>query len=157
MQDVIKREITIQASKQRIYQAIANPDQVVKWFPETIEGRYAVGEQPIFGFGEFGKNRIFIVAARPHEYFSYRWVPDSNQVESDVLDRITTLVEFHIAENPDGSCLVRVTETGFARLPSAMIAESYRQNSSGWDFMLDRLQRYFEGDNERRAGVQGAG
>ena len=40
MQDTIQREVTINASKKRIYEAIANPEQVTKWFPETLEGSY---------------------------------------------------------------------------------------------------------------------
>jgi uncharacterized protein YndB with AHSA1/START domain len=70
MQNVIHREISIQATKERIYDAIANPEQVVLWFPETLEGDYKVGEQPIFGFGEHGRTQIFIVDARPYEYFA---------------------------------------------------------------------------------------
>lgn len=54
MQNTIQREITINASQERVYEAIANPDQVTKWFPETVEGDYIVGKYPIFGFGSHG-------------------------------------------------------------------------------------------------------
>jgi uncharacterized protein YndB with AHSA1/START domain len=144
MQDVIKREITIYASKQRIYDAIANPEQVTKWFPTTIEGIYKVGEQPIFGFGEHGKNQIYITAARPHEYFAYRWVPGANHFLGDVLTVPNTLVEFRIEDNSDGSCKVTMTESGFANLPVELMEAAFRQNSGGWEFMLGRLVKLFE-------------
>jgi uncharacterized protein YndB with AHSA1/START domain len=144
MQNAIEREITINASKERIYEAIANPEQVTKWFPETLEGSYEVGEQPIFGFGEHGKNQICLIAAQPHEYFAYRWVPGASHYLGDVLKVPNTLVEFRITEQADGMCKVTLTESGFASLPKELMESAFNQNSGGWDFMLGRLEKYFE-------------
>jgi len=144
MQNIIKREITIKASKERIYDAIARPEQVIQWFPETLEGRYEVGEQPIFGFGEHGRNQLYVVAARPHDYFAYRWVPGGNHFLGDVLSVPNTLVEFRIEEQADRSCKVILTESGFAALPKELMEIAFQQNSGGWDFMLGRLVHYFE-------------
>ena len=144
MQDVIQREITINASKERIYAAISDPAQLTRWFPETIEGKLEVGEQPIFGFGEHGRNQVCIMAARPHEYFAYRWVPGANHYLGNVLEVPNTLVEFRIAEETGGRCKVTLTECGFAGLPAELMESAYRQNSGGWDFMIGRLVKYFE-------------
>ena len=146
MQNVIKREIIINATKERIYDAIATPEQVVLWFPETIEGNYKVGEQPIFGFGEHGRNQVYIVDAKPHDYFAYRWVPGANHYLGDVLNTPNTLVEFRIEELSDNSCKVILTESGFAELPKEIMEAAFDQNSGGWDFMLGRLANYFEAD-----------
>ncbi len=143
MQDAIKREITIRASQERIYAAIANPELVTQWFPETLEGEYSVGSRPVFGFGEHGKNQIYVEAARPHEYFAYRWVPGSSHYLGDVLAVPNTLVEFHITEQIDGVCTVTLTESGFASLPTELMQAAYAQNSGGWDFMLGRLEQFF--------------
>ncbi|MHC9510712.1 SRPBCC family protein [Kangiella sp. M94] len=142
MQDKIEREIIINAPKERIYEAIADPKKVVQWFPETLEGSYQVGESPIFGFGEHGKNQVYIVDAKPHEYFAYRWVPGSNHFTGDVLSVPNTLVEFRISESGNG-CKVTLTETGFSKLPAEVAEESLKQNTGGWEFMLDRLQKLF--------------
>ena len=144
MNDVIKREIVINASKKRIYESIADPQKVVKWFPETIEGNYEVGEQPIFGFGDHGRNQVYIVDAKPHEYFSYRWIPGATNFLGDVLTIATTLVEFQIDEESDGNCKVTLTESGFKDLPSEIMEAAFEQNSGGWNFMLGRLTEYFE-------------
>lgn len=143
MQDVIKRELTINAPKERIYDAIANPELVTKRFPETLEGIYEVGEQPIFGFGEHGRNQLRIIAAEPHEYFAYRWVPGANHYLGDVLSVPNTLVEFRIEEQGNGSCKVTLTESGFASLPKDLMEAAFKQNSGGWDCMLGRLNGYF--------------
>ncbi len=146
MQNVIRREITISAPAERVYAAIADPEKVVRWFPETLEGEYSVGKQPVFGFGEHGRNQVYIVDARPHEYFAYRWVPGANHFLGDVLSVKTTLVEFRIEEQPDDTCKVTLTESGFAELPKEIMEDAFRQNSGGWDFMLGRLVKLFAGD-----------
>lgn len=144
MQDAIRREITIKATKERVYRAIADPDQVTKWFPTTLEGEYKVGEQPVFGFGEHGRNRICVIAAQPYDYFAYRWVPGASHYLGDVLQVPNTLVEFRIAERADGTCVVTLTESGFASLPAELMESAFKQNSGGWDFMLGRLEKQFE-------------
>lgn len=146
MQDVIQREITINATKQRVYEAIANPDQVVRWFPETLEGDYSVGKQPVFGFGDHGKNAVYIVAANPHDYFAYRWVPGSSNYLGDVQAVANTLVEFRIEEQAEGVCKVTLIESGFASLPIEHAEASLKQNSGGWDFMIGRLESLFAGN-----------
>ncbi len=143
MQNIIQREITINAPQKQIYEAISSPEKVVLWFPETIEGDYKPGEQPIFGFGDHGKNQVYIVDAVPVEYFAFRWVPGGNHFIGDVLSVATTLVEFRISKEQDGACTVSLTETGFASLPQDIAEASFKQNSGGWDFMLGRLESYF--------------
>lgn len=144
MQDQIKREITIQANAERVYGAIADPEQVVLWFPETLEGSYAVGERPIFGFGDHGRNRIYVEAATPHSYFAYRWVPGANNHLGDVLTVPNTLVEFRIEDLGDGSCTLSLTESGFSSLPAEWMEAALKQNSGGWDFMLGRLRKHLD-------------
>lgn len=145
MQDVIKRELTINAAKERIYDAIADPDQVVKWFPTTIEGNYQVGEQPIFGFGDHGRNQVCIVSAEPHDYFAFRWVPGASHYLGDVLAVPNTLVEFRIEQQSEGVCRLTLTESGFSQLPVEQMEAAFKQNSGGWEFMLGRLEQFFQG------------
>ncbi|MCA9392837.1 MAG: SRPBCC family protein [Candidatus Omnitrophica bacterium] len=145
MQDTIKREIEITASKEQIFEAIADPKKVVLWFPDKVEGSYKVGEQPIFDFGEHGKNQIYIQDSKPYEYFSYRWVPGSNHFTGDVLSVANTLVEFTIKEIKKGVCKVTLTESGFSKLPKEVAEGKFQQNSKGWDFMLGRLAEQFDG------------
>jgi uncharacterized protein YndB with AHSA1/START domain len=142
MQDTIQREIAINASKERVYAAIADPSQIVNWFPNAVEGSFDVGERPIFDFGEHGRNQIYIEAAQPYEYFAYRWVPGSSHVLGDVLTMANTLVEFRIQES-DGVTRVTLLESGFASLPAEVAEQSLQQNSGGWEYMLERLEKHF--------------
>lgn len=143
MQNIIQRDLTINATAERIYNAIAMPEQLVKWFPDKVEGDYKVGGQPVFSFGEKHRNSVFIQDATPHSYFAYRWVPGGNDFIGDVRTVPNTLVEFRITELQPGRCSVSLTETGFAGLPAEIAATSLQQNNNGWDIMLVRLEQYF--------------
>ncbi len=142
MQDTIEREIIINATQQSIYTAITDPEKVTKWFPETIEGELSPGCQPIFGWGEHGKNQLYVVDAKPYEFFAFRWVPGANHFLGDVQSVPNTLVEFRITEESEHSCKITVTESGFSSLPHEMMEAAFKQNSSGWEFMMGRLEQY---------------
>ncbi len=142
VQDVIEREIIVKAPQDKVYQAITDPVEIIKWFPDTIEGSLAVGERPILGFGGHGKSQIYIEAAKPHDYFAYRWVPGSGGIIGDVLKVANTLVEFHILPVEEGTKIV-VKESGFASLPAEVAEKSFMENSGGWEFMISRLGKQF--------------
>jgi len=139
MQDVIERTIQINAPMEQIYAAITDPELLTQWFPNSVEGDLSPGQQPLFGFGEHGKSRIYVVAAEPHHHFAYRWVPGANHYDGDVLKVATTLVEFNITEEAVNRCTVTVTESGFMGLGQDIQADAFKQNNQGWNFMLNRL------------------
>jgi uncharacterized protein YndB with AHSA1/START domain len=145
MRDTIEREILIRAPVERVYSAIAEPEQIVRWFPDRMEGKLTPGERPTFDFGEYGKASVYIVAAEPHHYFAYRWIPggDSLAPSGDVLQHANTLVEFRLEKVAEGTKL-RLSESGFAALPAEVYEKSLKENSEGWNFMLDRLLKLAE-------------
>lgn len=142
MQDSIVREITVKASKERVYKAITDPKEIISWFPDAVEdGTLEVGQRPIFVFSnEEHKTRIYVEAARPFEYFAYRWVPGGAGITGDVLAVPNTLVEFYIVELEVGT-KITMKESGFASLPAEVAQESLNQNNGGWDHMMSRLEK----------------
>ncbi len=146
LQDTIEREITIRAPKERVYAAITDPEQIVQWFPDGIEGKLEAGERPVLDFGEYGKNKIYVVAADPFDYFAYRWTSGSSFIPEgfmgDTLNHWNTLVEFRLEEVADGT-RVKLLESGFASLPTEVYEQLLKDNSGGWSYMLDRLEKLF--------------
>ena len=146
IQDSIERRITIRAPKERVYSAITDPKQIVSWFPDAINGTLEVGDAPTIGFGKDTLYRIHVVAANPHDYFAYRWVPGNadgtDGFTGDVLAVPNTLVEFRLADDPKGTALT-LTESGFSNLPGAVAEKKLEENTGGWDDMLDRLGKLF--------------
>ncbi len=141
MQDTITREITVKAPKERVYKAITDPKEITKWFPDQIEGTLEVGQRPMMIF-EGGKHKtsIYVEAAKPFDYFSYRWVPGGAGIVGDVLQVPNTLVEFFIEEIGQET-KVTVKESGFSTLPADVAEESFNQNSGGWGYMMGRLEK----------------
>ncbi len=146
IQDSIERRITIRAPKERVYNAITDPEQIVSWFPDEINGTLEVGASPTIDFGKGFVYQISVVAANPHDYFAYRWVPGNadgtNGFTGDVLAVPNTLVEFRLADDPNGTALT-LTESGFSTLPPAVAQKKIEENSGGWDYMLDRLEKLY--------------
>jgi uncharacterized protein YndB with AHSA1/START domain len=144
IQDAIVKEFTTTASKERVFQAISDPSQMVKWFPDSIEGDIKKDERASFTFNGHGVAPVYIVAVEPNSYFAYRWVPGSIQdanVGKDILERPTTLVEFRL-EEVEGGTKVTVTESGFSAIPADVVEKAFAQNTQGWGFMLGRLEKY---------------
>jgi uncharacterized protein YndB with AHSA1/START domain len=149
MQDTIERQITIRAPKEGVYNAITDPKQITSWFPQSIDGDLEVGSRPIIDFGKDHRYQLYVEAANPYDYFAYRWVP-ANEDESigfigDVKAFANTLVEFKLTEDSKGTT-VSLKESGFASLPPTVAAKQLEQNSGGWDYMLDRLEKLFSGE-----------
>lgn len=148
VQDSIVRQIEVDAPIERVYAAIAEPEQIVRWFPDGIEGSLNPGDRPVMDFGNYGKFSIYVVEAKPHSYFAYRWTPGAAYVPEgfigDVLSIPNTLVEFHL-ETSGGKTKVRLVESGFASLPADEIEKALKDNNEGWDEMMDRLQKYVDG------------
>jgi len=142
MQDTIVREITVDAPKKRVFAAISDPEQIIQWFPDAVEGKLEAGEQPVFDFGEYGKNQVYIEAVEPDDYFAYRWIPGSNHFMGDARTQSNTLVEFRLEETETGT-KVTLTESGFASLSYENAAERLSDNNGGWDYMMERLSKLF--------------
>lgn len=145
MQDVITKEITVKASKERVYEAITDPEQITSWFPDAVEGgSLEAGERPIFQFGDL-KTQIYVEAAKPFNYFAYRWVPGGVAMIGDVLTVANTLVEFFIEELPEGT-KVTLKESGFASLPVETAQATHKMMQTGWDSMMKRLEKVLSQD-----------
>lgn len=146
-QDLIEKNIVVRASQEQVFDAITDPAKIVKWFPDTIEGNLIPGSRPVIEFSGYGKYEIYVEKSEPHHYFSYRWVPDNedgtNGFRGDVLAQANCLVEF-ILESVDEGTRVTVKESGFASLPEATFERARKNNDEGWEYMLNRLQAYFQ-------------
>jgi len=128
---------------------MTTPEQFVKWFSTGVEGTFEAGERPIIDFGDYGKFKIYVVAANPYDYFAYRSVDASihspQGFYGDVLAEPNTLVEFTL-EAVEGGTKVHLKESGIASLPAEVIGQTLKGNSAGWEFMLRRLLGYLENE-----------
>jgi uncharacterized protein YndB with AHSA1/START domain len=146
MQDVITKEIVVKASQKDVYDAITNPAKIVMWFPNEIDGTLEADTLSTLKFTKQNhKAPIYVEAATPFSYFSYRWVPSTTTLEGDPRNVPHTLVEFFIEELAEGT-KVTVKESGFSTLPTEIAEKMFNQNSGGWEFMIGRLEKIMNHD-----------
>ena len=141
MQAVITKEIIIKAPQKEVYDAITNPTKIIRWFPNEVEGSLEAGKLSTLKFTKQNHNApIYVEAANPFSYFSYRWVPSTTTLEGDPRAVPHTLVEFIIDQLSEGT-KVTIKESGFNTLPLEIAEKMLKQNSGGWDFMIGRLEK----------------
>jgi hypothetical protein len=77
----------------------------------------------------------------PERLFSFRWHPYAVDPKKDYSSQPTTLVVFELEETPEGTRL-KVTKSGFDRIPLERRAEAFRMNSEGWAEQVQNIARY---------------
>jgi uncharacterized protein YndB with AHSA1/START domain len=150
-QDLIEREIRIEASPARVWAVLTEPALVNEWFspggPADIDLR--PGGIMVLDHGQHGVFKTVIVAIEPLQKFSYIWA--SAHPGEVATSANSTLVEFTLV--PDGDAtLLKVAESGFDTLeiPAGREDASYASHSSGWDEVMGNLAKFAEREPARR-------
>ena len=139
--DAIVEEITVKASAERIFEALTDPEQRVKWW--GLKGRFETtqmesdlrtgGRWMMGGTGMGGKpfrvTGVYRTVERPH-VLAFTWLPSWDEEATE------TLVRFELEER-DGVTTVRLTHSGFA-------SEGSRTRHQGWPQILAWLKSYAE-------------
>jgi uncharacterized protein YndB with AHSA1/START domain len=139
--DTIVKEIIIKAPPERIFEALADPRQRVKWW--GAEGRFQAthmesdlrpgGAWLMRGIGMGGKPFVVRGEYRSIErprLLEFTWLADWEE------DASPTLIRFHLEEK-DGATTVRLTHSEFT-------SESSRETYQGWPWLLGLLRAYVE-------------
>jgi uncharacterized protein YndB with AHSA1/START domain len=138
--DTIVQEITINGSAERIFQALIDPEQVVKWW--GAEGRFQItymesdlrlgGKWLMRGTG-YGKPATvkgeYCQIERPR-LLVFTWLPSWQEEATE------SMVRFDLEEK-NGVTTVRLTHSGLA-------TDSSRASHKGWPEILAWLQAYVE-------------
>lgn len=155
--DQIQKQVVLRAPLDRVWRAITDAEQFGRWFGVRFDGPFVAGQPvaatitPTTVDDEVAKRQEphagvtttwEIVAIEPRRRFAYRWQPCAGEPDGD--DEPTTLVEFTLAETPDG-VLLTITESGFDAIPAARRASAFEANSEGWAMQTDLVRRYLEG------------
>ena len=142
--DQIERETVISAPVERVWELITEPEHVGRWFGDAgaaIDLR--PGGEMVIRWTEHGTSHARVVAVEPHTRFAYRWAPFKDPGGEEPVEGNSTLVEFTLAPEGDGTRL-RVVESGFASLATSeeQRAKNHASNTGGWRHELDELREY---------------
>ena len=138
--DAIVQEITIKAPAARVFEALTNPTQRMKWWGQ--EGRFETtnaesdlrlgGRWLMSGMGmgrPFRVEGVYRIIERP-SVLAFTWLPSWDEQATE------TLVRFDLHEQ-NGFTTVRLTHSGFA-------TEGSRARHQGWPQILSWLKAYVE-------------
>jgi uncharacterized protein YndB with AHSA1/START domain len=139
--DPIVQEIAIAASAERIFAALTDPGQRMKWW--GAEGRFQIahfesdlrpgGRWMMSGAGVGGKPFVVTGVYREIErprLLAFTWLPDWHENAEE------SLVRWDLEEK-DGVTSVRLTHTG-------LLSESSRASHRGWPQILGWLRDYVQ-------------
>ena len=142
--DQIERETVIDAPVQRVWELITEAEHLGRWFGDAgAEIDLRPGGAMVLRWTEHGTSRGRVVAVEPHTLFSYRWAPFKDPGGEEPDEGNSTLVEFTLAPEGDGTRL-RVVESGFASLDTSdeQRAANHKGNTEGWKAETDELREY---------------
>lgn len=147
MTDSIVREITLKAPPEKVWRAISDADQFGEWFRIRFDGPFVAGqlsEGSISFDGRDLRAQFWIEAIEPERRFAFRWHPYAVDPAVDYSSEEKTLVEFLLEPAGAGTHL-RVTESGFDRIPPARREEALLMNGRGWTIQTERVREYLDG------------
>lgn len=141
----IEKQIEIAAPVARVWQALTDFRQFGEWFLVKMDGPFMAGK-PVSGQithpgYEHLQMKIVVRAMDPETYFSYTWHPYAVDPKMDYSQETPTLVEFHLQATATGT-LLKVTESGFDKIPNARRAEAFRMNAGGWEQQMENIRAY---------------
>lgn len=137
MEDRIERQITIDASLDRVWELVTEPGW---WAPTDQPVR--IDRQPgaitVRDSSKWGQFPVAVVTMDPKTYAAFRWA--SQFPDEELTPGNSTLVEFYVSPTGEG-VKVRVVESGFSILDAseAVREAGLESNAGGWTQELAAL------------------
>ena len=159
----IKKHVRLQATQERVWQAITDSRQFGHWFGIEFDGPFEAGKavhgrivptQVDEAVAKMqapysGMSVVFLVQSiEPMTYFSFRWHPNAVDPGQDYSKEPTTLVEFRLSPEGAGTELV-IEESGFESIPVDRRAQAFSSNEEGWTAQVRLIEAYLS-PNERQ-------
>jgi uncharacterized protein YndB with AHSA1/START domain len=145
MIDRIEKQIELKAPVSRVWRALTDYREFGEWFEVNFEAPFAVGQIARGRITYPGYEHLMLEAVvqkiEPETLFSYTWHPHAVDTKVDYSKETPTLVEFRLEKTPTGT-LLRVSESGFDRIPSARRDEAFRKNEGGWEQQIKNIEKY---------------
>jgi len=146
--DQIERSIVINATRERVWRALSDPEEFGTWFGANLKGQtFAPGQRTRGQMnGNCGHEDVWfdvvIERIEPLELLSFRWHPYAIDPAEDYTTEQPTLVTFTLEEAPCNGTLLKVVESGFDNVPPRRRLEAFRMNNRGWDIQIENIVRH---------------
>jgi uncharacterized protein YndB with AHSA1/START domain len=143
--DRIERKIELKAPPSRVWRALTDHREFGQWFRVHLDSPFVPGKTTRGKIAHPGYEHltmeVLVDEMIPERLFSFRWHPYAIDPKVDYSKEPTTLVEFSLEKSPAGT-LLRVTESGFDRIPAHRRDEAFRMNSGGWEQQVKNIDAH---------------
>jgi len=143
----IDREITINASPERVWRALTSANELSVWFRVQIEGTIAPNAEVWMTSTHTGyegdRFPVRIVEMSAPRRLVWEWHPGAVDKSVDYSGEPRTTVTFTL-EPVGKQTRLSVSETGFDAIGLARRAKVYADNTQGWGEVVVWLQTYAE-------------
>ena len=146
MNNQIKKRIELKAPVSRVWRALSDYREFGEWFRVKLNGPFVPGQvshgQITYPGYEHHRWEAVVRKMEPERLFSFTWHPYSVDPKIDYSKETPTLVEFRLEQIPSGT-LLRLTESGFDKIPSERRPEAFRMNDGGWTEQMKNIANHF--------------
>jgi uncharacterized protein YndB with AHSA1/START domain len=144
--DRIDKQIELKAPVSRVWRALTDYREFGEWFGVRFEAPFVEGQMARGRITHpAGYEHLMLEAVvqkiEPETLFSYTWHPYAVDTKVDYSKETPTLVEFRLEKTTTGT-LLRVSESGFDKVPSARRDEAFRRNEGGWEQQIKNIEKY---------------
>lgn len=145
MPDRIEKQIELKAPVSRVWRAITDYREFGQWFRVKLDRPFAVGQASRGNITHPGYEHVVweavVVSIQPERLFAFTWHPYAIDSHTDYSKETPTLVEFRLEETSGGT-LLRLTESGFDKIPARRRDEAFRMNDGGWTEQMKNIGRH---------------
>ena len=146
--DRIEKKILLRAPRSRVWRALTDAEEFGSWFGVKLSTGFDTGKQVTGRITHPGYEHleltVHVEQMDAERLLSVRWHPYAVDPDVDYSQEPMTLVEFRLAEAPEGT-LLTVVESGFDRIPAARRNEAFRMNDAGWSAQVENIERHVAG------------
>lgn len=135
--DSIRKELTLSAPRDRVWRALTDPAELLRWFPtHAAEVDLRPGGAVRFSWQDSGDEGV-IDEVEPGERLVFRWRMQGS-------DRPYTRVAITLTDVPEGGTRLVLSEDGFAAFADDERDDMLAGNTSGWAEELEELRALVE-------------
>lgn len=130
----IERSIWIAASRERVWQAVADPAQIAQWFAPGTDFKLDGDKFSILVEGTYMEIAVIEVFDPPRQLTT-----------SNLPDRSVTTT--YTLEEENGGTRFTVTEFGYESLSEEERKARLAQDNYGWELVLQNLRAFINGES----------
>jgi uncharacterized protein YndB with AHSA1/START domain len=145
MNDRIEKRIALNAPVWRVWRALTDYREFGEWFRVRLDGPFAPGQVSRGRITCPGYEHLeweaVVQKMEPEQLFSFTWHPYALDPKIDYSTETPTLVEFRLEKVPGGT-LLRLTESGFDKIPGNRRLAAFPRNDDGWTQQMKNIENH---------------